>query len=111
MRKRARRSLVYLTAFVLVSASILSVSRAQANSVQGAANGASSASTVKILGVTTELDLESVAPVTLPPSGGSSTNQTQGVNLGVPALTVLQAGPVVNTTSGSIGATSATAES
>ena len=111
MRKMAGRGLVYSTVFVLVFASILSASRAQSNSVQGAANGASSASTVTVLGVTTALNLASVAPVTLPPSGGSSTNQSQGVNLGVPALTVLQAGPIVNTTSGSIGAASATAES
>lgn len=111
METRSKKNLVLATALVFLSAAILSASLAQANSVSGGANGGSVSSTVRILGVTTPLNLPSIAPVTLPPSGGSSTNQVPGVNLGVPAVTVTQTDTIVNSTSGSVSGTSATAES
>ena len=95
-------------------ASIGTVSLAAQNAVSGGANGASVNVTATVVGVGANVSVPTVAPVTLPPQGGSQTNQVASVNvqLGVPGvITVLSTGLVVNTTAGTLSQTAAHAES
>jgi hypothetical protein len=84
------------------------------NSVGGAANGASGHMTATVAGTNASANVLPVAPVSLPPQGGSSTNQVASVfaELSTPGVvTALSTGLVVNSTSGSVTQSSAHAES
>jgi len=113
MKTNLRVFVVVVTAIALMAASELTP-KAAVNSVSGHANGASVNVTATVLGVGANVSVPTVAPVTLPPQGGSQTNQVASVNvqLGIPGvLTVLSTGLVVNTTSGTISSSAAHAES
>jgi hypothetical protein len=113
MRTRTNIILSSLLASILFAGEYSQLLAAQ-NSVGGGANGASVNVTATVLGVGANVFVPTVAPVTLPPQGGSTSNQVASVNvqLGVPGvLTVLSTGLVVNTTSGTILSSAAHAES
>ena len=112
MRTRTNIILTSLLASTLFAGEYSQLLAAQ-NSVGGGANGASVNVTATVLGVGANVSVPTVTPVTLPPQGGSTSNQVASVNvqLGVPGvLTVLSTGLVVNTTGGTISS-SAHAES
>ncbi len=111
MKSKRRVACVYLiAASALVMVAMLRV-HATDNSVGGNANGCTVNSTVTVLGVSTVLTLNSAAPVTLPSTGGNLTNTIAAVGVGVPAQSVLQTGAITNATSGTLGVSSAHAES
>ncbi len=111
MKSKRRVACVYLiAASVLVMVAMFRV-HATGNSVGGNANGCTVNSTVTVLGVSTVLTLNSAAPVTLPSTGGNLTNTIAAVGVGVPAQSVLQTGAITNATSGTLGVSSAHAES
>ena len=114
MKKRSSRIVTLLSVTVLLGSSVIqSVAQAQ-NTVGGGANGASVGVTASVLGVNASVSAPAFAPVTLPPQGGSSTDQVAGVNVGLAipgVVTVLSTGLIVNSTSGSIGQAAAHAES
>src|SRR5689334_4791721 len=72
-----------------------------AGSVSGAANGAVVNANVTVLGVPTALTLTNAAPVSLPSTGGSVSDQIASVTVSVPGVvTVLSTGLIQNTSSG-----------
>ncbi len=113
MSKTANRILVSLLVLPLVaSIPVAALSQSQ-NSVGGAANGASVNVTATVLGIPASVSVPTVAPVGLPPQGGSFSNQLASasaeINPGV--MPVLSTGLIENTTAGSISQTGAHAES
>ena len=111
MRTKFRHASVYILASIVLFIASSLAAYAVSNSVGGKANGATVSATVRELGIDTNLTLASVAQVTLPSTGGDLTDTVASVSVGVPAQSVLQTGVVTNTTSGSVGASSAHAES
>jgi hypothetical protein len=106
-----RRILVSISLLILLLTTNLFRSLA-AGSVGGAANGVVANATVNVLGVPTNLQLQSAAPVTLPSNGGNVSNQIASVNLSVPGVvTVLSTGLITNSTAGTINASAAHADS
>jgi hypothetical protein len=104
MRTRTNIILTSLLASTLFAGEYSQLLAAQ-NNMGGGANGASINVTATVLGLGANVSVPTVAPVTLSPQGGSTSNQVASVNvqLGVPGvLTVLSTGLVVNTTSGTI---------
>ncbi|HXG93715.1 MAG TPA: choice-of-anchor P family protein [Blastocatellia bacterium] len=84
------------------------------NSVGGGANGAQVNITANVLGATANVSVPQLAPVTLPPQGGSATNQVASAfaELSAPGvLTTLSTGLIVNSTSGNVSSSAAHAES
>lgn len=88
-----------------------SVSLAAQNSVGGSAVGVAVNATVTLGGLTAITNVTDGTSVTLPPTGGSDSEQVASLTVGVPGLTILQTGLIQNVTSGNIGPNSAHAES
>lgn len=109
-----KRTIVRMVIFILTVACIAGGLAQSQNSVGGGANGANVNVTATILGLGANVSVPSVAPVTLPPQGGSFNNQVASVDvgLGVPrVLTVLSTGLIENTTAGNVSSSSAHSES
>ena len=90
------------------------VSSAQSqNTVGGGANGASVNVSATVLGIPADVQVPNVAPVSLPPQGGSFSNQVASVSVSITpgVLPVLSTGLVINTTAGTITQSAAHAES
>ena len=97
---------------ILMAANPFSSPAQTQNSVGGSANGASTTLTATVLGSLASVSRPSVAPVTLPPEGGSFTNQAASTNSEIPGvLPASSTGLVINTTSGTVTQSSAHAES
>jgi len=112
MTSRRKKALIFvLVATIFANGKITLIAQSQ-NSVGGGANGASMTMTATVLGAQATVSRPSVAPVTLPPDGGSFTNQAAGSNSEIPGvLPASSTGFVINETSGSVTLTSAHAES
>jgi hypothetical protein len=113
MKIKLRGLLVGMLAAILLAGSEFTLMAQASNSVSGGANGANVDVIATVLGVGANVSVPTVAPVALPPQGGSQTNQVASVDvqLGVPdVLTVLSTGLVVNTTSGTISSSAAHAD-
>src|SRR5687768_15629845 len=109
-----KRTIVRMVIFILTVACIAGGLAQSQNSVGGGANGANVNVTATILGLGANVSVPSIAPVTLPPQGGSFNNQVASadVGLGVPrVLTVLSTGLIENTTAGNVSSSSAHSES
>jgi hypothetical protein len=115
MKKRYSRRIVTLISVIALLGSGVVQSAAQAqNTIGGGANGASVGVAASVLGINASVSAPAFAPVTLPPQGGSSTDQVASVNVGLAipgVVTVLSTGLIINSTSGSIGQAAAHAES
>jgi hypothetical protein len=99
---------------VVIAAGAAGASVAQAsNSVGGNANGAAVNVSATVVGIGADVQVPTVAPVSLPPQGGSFTNQVASVNIGISpgVLPVLATSLIVNSTSGSITSAAAHSES
>lgn len=82
------------------------------NAVGGGANGGSAQTTATVLGAPATVALSPIAPVTLPPQGGSFSNQAGGINAGIPGvLPASSFGGVVDSTAGGLTPNGAHAES
>lgn len=103
---------VFLSALIIILLSINTLpTHSFASSVGGGANGAVVTGSVRIVGLPVNVILTGAAPVTLPPTGGSSTNQIASVTAGALGVNILQTGLIVNTTSGTVGSPTSHAES
>jgi len=114
MNKRYSGIVTLLSMIALLGTSVIqSVAQGQ-NTVGGGANGASVGVTASVLGIDASVSAPAFAPVTLPPQGGSNTDQVASVNVGLAipgVVTVLSTGLIINSTSGSIGQATAHAGS
>ncbi|HEY6328971.1 MAG TPA: Ig domain-containing protein [Blastocatellia bacterium] len=81
------------------------------NSVGGGANGGSMSMTATIMGTQTTASQPPIAPVTLPPQGGSVSNQAGSASAGITGLPASTTGIVTDTSTGSITSSSAQAQS
>ena len=113
MRSAFKRIMVWLLVTTLPSGIGISSFAQTQNAVGGGANGASVNVSATVLGVPSNVSVPFVAPVSLPPQGGSATDQVASVNVSINpgVLPVLSTGLIINTTSGIITQTSAHAES
>jgi hypothetical protein len=110
----ATRKVAWLIVSILLTLNTAPLLAQTQNSVGGSANGGSANVTATVAGINASATVLPVAPVNLPPQGGSFTNQVASVfaELSAPGvLTVMSTGAVVNTTSGSVTQSSAHAES
>lgn len=110
MRINLKALFVWLAASVLFVNSSTPLVAQTGNSVGGGANGGSAQASVTILGVTTTVTEPPIAPVSLPPEGGLVTDQADSRSLEAAGIQFFSTGIVTNTTSGTVGATSAHAE-
>src|SRR5204863_7934638 len=101
MKSNMRRMLILTLVLTSVMGSVRMLRAQSQNAVGGGANGASSQINATILGVPTSVSMPSAAPVTLPPNGGSFSNQVNSTNTQVPggALPGSSTGTVIDTTS------------
>ena len=83
------------------------------NTVGGGANGASVSVSATVLGIPANVEAPSIAPVSLPPQGGSFTDQVASVSVGISpgVMPVFSTALVVNTTAGTLSQSAAHAES
>jgi hypothetical protein len=106
-----RKILAFITILIVLFSTNLFRSSA-AGSVGGGANGATAGATATVGGLPVSATLTSAAPVTLPSTGGNVSDQVASVGLDLAGVaTVLSTGVITNSTSGTINASTAHAES
>ncbi len=113
MGTAVKRILVCVFATMLF-ASVGIISRAQSqNSVGGGANGANVNVIATVLGVQANVSVPALAAVSLPPQGGTFTDQLASASIEISPgiMPVLSTGLIINNTTGTIGQSAAHAES